>query len=151
MLIPTPEKAPEKNGVKSMSERMPNVVVAAIVAMSFATASNLAAATPFADPLAIKNASGTDIETVWGRGFGWGFGAGFLGGAILGGALAAPYYYGAPYYGAPYYPPAAYGPGYYSGPAYGGDGAAYCAQRYRSYDPASGTYLGHDGVRHPCP
>ncbi|MGA7941219.1 MAG: BA14K family protein, partial [Bradyrhizobium sp.] len=24
------------------------------------------------------------------------------------------------------------------------------AQRYRSYDPASGTYLGYDGLRHPC-
>ncbi|MGH6739994.1 MAG: BA14K family protein, partial [Bradyrhizobium sp.] len=24
-------------------------------------------------------------------------------------------------------------------------------QRYRSYDPASGTYLGYDGLRHPCP
>jgi hypothetical protein len=34
-------------------------------------------------------------------------------------------------------------------PAYGG--SAYCAQRYKSYDPASGTYLGYDGVRHPCP
>jgi hypothetical protein len=30
-------------------------------------------------------------------------------------------------------------------------GNAYCAQRYRSYDPASGTYLGYDGLRHPCP
>jgi BA14K-like protein len=28
--------------------------------------------------------------------------------------------------------------------------ASYCAQRYRSYDPASGTYLGYDGLRHPC-
>ena len=28
---------------------------------------------------------------------------------------------------------------------------AYCAQRFRSYDPASGTYLGYDGMRHPCP
>ncbi|MDX3968933.1 MAG: BA14K family protein [Bradyrhizobium sp.] len=28
---------------------------------------------------------------------------------------------------------------------------AYCSQRYRSYDPASGTYLGYDGMRHPCP
>jgi hypothetical protein len=28
---------------------------------------------------------------------------------------------------------------------------AYCAQRFRSYDPASGTYLGYDGSRHPCP
>ncbi|MDU1669325.1 MAG: BA14K family protein, partial [Bradyrhizobium sp.] len=25
-----------------------------------------------------------------------------------------------------------------------------CAQRYRSYDPASGTYLGKDGRRHVC-
>ncbi|WP_347338749.1 BA14K family protein [Bradyrhizobium zhanjiangense] len=36
-------------------------------------------------------------------------------------------------------------------PDSGGDSAAYCAQRYRSYDPASGTYLGYDGLRHPCP
>jgi hypothetical protein len=27
---------------------------------------------------------------------------------------------------------------------------ASCAQRYRSYDPGSGTFLGHDGHRHPC-
>jgi BA14K-like protein len=31
------------------------------------------------------------------------------------------------------------------------DNDAYCAQRFRSYDPASGTYLGYDGLRHPCP
>ena len=31
------------------------------------------------------------------------------------------------------------------------DANAYCAQRYKSYDPASGTYLGYDGARHPCP
>jgi hypothetical protein len=49
-----------------------------------------------------------------------------------------------------------YGPGYGRGPAYrqgavaaGGD-VGYCQQRYRSYDPASGTYLGYDGLRHPC-
>ncbi|WP_454643077.1 BA14K family protein [Bradyrhizobium liaoningense] len=29
--------------------------------------------------------------------------------------------------------------------------ASYCARRYRSYDPGSGTYLGYDGLRHPCP
>jgi BA14K-like protein len=28
--------------------------------------------------------------------------------------------------------------------------ASYCAQRYRSYDPGSGTYMGYDGRRHPC-
>jgi hypothetical protein len=36
-------------------------------------------------------------------------------------------------------------------PVYGGNTASYCAQRYKSYDPASGTYLGFDGLRHPCP
>jgi hypothetical protein len=39
-----------------------------------------------------------------------------------------------------------------SGPGPGpGDPTAYCAQRYHSYDPATGTYLGNDGQRHPCP
>jgi hypothetical protein len=28
---------------------------------------------------------------------------------------------------------------------------ASCEARFRSYDPASGTYLGFDGMRHPCP
>jgi hypothetical protein len=32
-----------------------------------------------------------------------------------------------------------------------GRDAAYCVQRFRSYDSASGTYLGYDGLRHPCP
>jgi hypothetical protein len=36
-------------------------------------------------------------------------------------------------------------------PVYGNNNAAYCAQRFKSYDPASGTYLGYDGMRHPCP
>ncbi|MFC5068348.1 BA14K family protein [Flaviflagellibacter deserti] len=27
----------------------------------------------------------------------------------------------------------------------------YCAARFRSYDPRSGTYLGYDGFRHACP
>ncbi|MGE0563119.1 MAG: BA14K family protein [Pseudolabrys sp.] len=27
----------------------------------------------------------------------------------------------------------------------------YCSRRFRSYDPYSGTYLGYDGRRHPCP
>jgi hypothetical protein len=30
-------------------------------------------------------------------------------------------------------------------------GDTHCAQRYRSYDPASGTFMGYDGQRHPCP
>lgn len=32
-----------------------------------------------------------------------------------------------------------------------GNWITYCSSKYRSFDPASGTYLGYDGVRHPCP
>ena len=28
---------------------------------------------------------------------------------------------------------------------------AACADRFRSYDPSTGTYLGYDGAEHPCP
>ena len=28
--------------------------------------------------------------------------------------------------------------------------AAYCARKYRSYDPGSGTFLAHDGMRYVC-
>ena len=31
------------------------------------------------------------------------------------------------------------------------DAVAACAARFHSYDAASGTYLGYDGLRHPCP
>jgi hypothetical protein len=77
-------------------------------------------------------------------------------GAVIGGAIASQGYYGSPGYYAP-------DPGYYDDQAYddGGvavvtgpgddDSTAYCMQRYRSYDPQSGTYLGNDGYRHPCP
>jgi hypothetical protein len=128
-----------------MSKRMLNMSVAAALAAGVVAAPNVGSAAPFANALAITKATDTNVEAVrWGRGFGWGLGAGLLGGAIVGGALAAPYYYGEPYY----YPPAAYGPGYYPAPS---SDAPYCASRYRSYDPATGTYLGYDGLRHPCP
>ena len=32
-----------------------------------------------------------------------------------------------------------------------GDAVAYCMQKYRSYDPRSGTFLAFDGTRRPCP
>jgi BA14K-like protein len=60
--------------------------------------------------------------------------------------------YGAGIGGAAYY--GAYGSNYGSYAAYGGgetDAVAYCTQRFRSYDPGSGTYLGYDGLRHACP
>ena len=31
------------------------------------------------------------------------------------------------------------------------DAVAWCMQRYRSYDPRSGTFVGYDGIRRPCP
>jgi len=91
----------------------------------------------------------------------WFPGAALAAGAVVGGALAANAYYGDPYYygdTGPVY----YGDTYYDNGPYetgtevavvqdGGVDASYCAQRYRSWDPASQTYLGYDGQRHPCP
>jgi hypothetical protein len=142
---------------------MPNatrtLAAAFLCAVSIASMPSVAAAMPVADALAIKNAAPAAVESVqWRRGWG-GAGAGFVAGAIIGGALAAPYYGGyGPYYYAPP-PPVYYGPpaAVYGGPAPGygapvaGDAVAYCSQRYRSYDPASGTFLGYAGLRHPCP
>ena len=79
-------------------------------------------------------------------------------GVGVGLGLASGYgYYGSGYYD-PYYDNSyAYynDDGYYDDSTVavvpGGDDAASCAQRYRSYDPASGTYLGYDGLRHSCP
>jgi BA14K-like protein len=119
-----------------------------------------------------------DSRRGYGRGAGFAVGAAAAG-VATGAALAAgdygygysdPYYYGDNY---------AYDPGYYGdsyaydtgatydtglplvtfnqpaavveqGPVAVAGDASYCAQRYRSYDPASGTYLGFDGLRHPC-
>jgi hypothetical protein len=91
------------------------------------------------------------------HGGGWrhrgGFWPGFAAGAAIGGLGSYAYYGGDGYYDDPYY----YGDSYYDEPSVavvpdsGGDSSAYCAQRFRSYDPASGTYLGYDGQRHPCP
>ena len=45
--------------------------------------------------------------------------------------------------------PVLFGSGGPAIPDSGANGAS-CAQRYRSYDPASGTFLGYDGRRHEC-
>lgn len=141
-----------------MSTRLIALMTAMLVAADVASMTGAATAAPVVDPLALKSAIASNVENVWwrrGPGWGWGLGAGLLGGAIIGGALAAPYYYGyGPYYPAPYYGPGPYegypapAPAYGPGPGPGGD--AYCAQKYRSYDPATGTFMGKDGVRHPC-
>jgi hypothetical protein len=121
------------------------------------------------------------VQTVqWRRGWGrgWGWGPGIVAGAIVGGAIAASRPWGYGYYDNPgyYYDDYAYdqdyayapgytyapgysyapgyarAPGYVAAPTYGsGDDVAYCQQRFRSYDMASGTYMGYDGRRHSCP
>jgi hypothetical protein len=78
----------------------------------------------------------------WHRGGGYGVGAGLATGLIVGGALAAA---NRGYYDDGYYAQGGYA--YAPGP---GGNEEYCMQRYRSYDPGSGTYLGFDGRRHPC-
>ena len=92
-----------------------------------------------------------------GPGFTFGFGAGP---AYYDDYAYAGYPYdGYAYYGDPYYSDTfAYDPGpvVETAPAVGvavsgGADPAYCARRYRSYDPASGTFLGYDGIRHSCP
>lgn len=60
--------------------------------------------------------------------------AGLAAGAVIGGAIAN-----------------SQAPAYYDVAPTNGGAEAYCEQRFRSYDPASGTYLGYDGERHPCP
>ena len=78
----------------------------------------------------------------------WGWGGGPYTGA---GYNAGGRYYRGGVWGAR---AAYYGNNYGSyGAYYGGDtdAIAYCTQRFRSYDPASGTYLGYDGLRHACP
>jgi BA14K-like protein len=81
---------------------------------------------------------------------------GIVAGAVIGGAIASQGYYGGPAYAPGYYDDQQYyddGPAVavVPAPAGGDDGTAYCMQTYRSYDPQSGTYLGFDGQRHPCP
>ena len=90
------------------------------------------------------------------NGYGAAVGAGVAGlaaGAILGGALAnqQPYYGDQGYYAPTYAPAPVYVEPEVDAEDVSGDGARYCASRYRSYDPESGTYVGFDGERHPCP
>jgi hypothetical protein len=74
---------------------------------------------------------------------------GYAGGPPVG----PPGYAGGPPVGPPGYaggPPAG-PPGYAGGGPPAGDPVASCMQRFRSYDPKTGTYLGNDGQRHSCP
>ncbi len=109
------------------------------------------------------------VETASARPWGWhggGFWPGAVAAGVVGGAVAAatsplwaPGYYGGGYGGGynvsgynngGYYD---YYPGYASAPpvAVGGNDAGWCQARYRSYNPATGSFTGYDGLQHPCP
>jgi hypothetical protein len=125
-----------------MRNRISSLAAAALLSASVAAFSHSALALPITGATTLKDTSTVQVEKVRWHHRGWGWGAAALGGAIIGGAIANSYYYGpGPYY---YGPPVAYGPG-------PGDAVSYCMQRFKSYDPRSGTYLGYDGYRHPCP
>lgn len=137
-----------------------------MVAASFAATAWLVApagAAPIGPLSALQNAMHSSVEAVQYRGqhsnrgyrgSGWvgpGIAGALIGSAIIGATRPYGYYdnsgYGA--YGA-------YEPGYDQGyvaasPYADGREVTYCVQRFRSYDVASGTYLGFDGLRHSCP
>ncbi len=124
---------------------------------SIATAAMLAGSTLIAGPAAAAPFHGPGMGTMtfagpgggdwWMRrgghwhhgGNGWiGPAIGFGAGVAVGSALAYPYYGYGPYYD--------YGPSYVYN-----DADAWCAARYRTYDPVTHTYTGYDGLPHPCP
>jgi hypothetical protein len=158
--------APNGEFVMNMSFKLLAAVVLTAGVSSLAAPANAA---PIAAPSSLRNAAMSSVETVQWRRRAWG--PGIAAGLIVGGAIAASQSWGG--YG--YYDNYAYSPGYAysSGPgyaysagpgyayapgpgyatSYGDDGndVAYCQQRFRSYDPSSGTYMGYDGLRHSCP
>lgn len=87
-----------------------------------------------------------------GRGHGHGnaVGAGLLGfgvGAIVGSALTPREVYIAP---PPPPPPAYYGPVSYGPPPWSPEWYAYCGQRYQSFNPRTGYFMGYNGVAYFC-
>lgn len=152
------------------------IIVVALMTAAAPWFVSTASALPVSSPLVLRTAVAPEFEAVRYRGRGYvGAGIGLAAGAIIGGAILnatqprgyygydSGYGYGAYGYEQSYggyepdyaeIPNYRYGPG--PGPAYrqsyvrGDNDVGYCQQRYRSYDPASGTYLGYDGLRHPC-
>jgi len=142
-----------------MTFSLKNIATSTMLVANLTGYAGTASAMPAIDRLQSQNASPSMVESVQWWGWGWAAPAvagGVLAGALVGSALARPYYYGpGPYYYpySPYYAPAPagyYAPGYY-GPRADQGAVAYCIHRFKSYNPRTGTYLGTDGYRHPCP
>lgn len=141
--------------MESLMKKMSYLAAAALLAGSTTfAASGPVAAAPLMRDNGISNAAVTSnvTDVRWrGRGFrgghrgygyrgygyrGYGYRRGPGGAAVLGGLAAG----------------AIIGGAIANSQAQGAvDADAYCSRRYRSYDPASGTYLNNDGNRYPCP
>ena len=138
------------------------IIAAALLTASVPWLVAPAAAAPISSPTGLQNVVAPLVETVQyrrhyrGNRHG-GAALGIAAGAIIGGAIIAAtrphsYHYGYSDYDPGYVYSPSYDQGYVAVSPYAGDNeVAYCQQRYRSYDPASGTYLGFDGMRYPCP
>ncbi len=146
-----------------MSRRILNIPVAAVLAAGAAavssTASDPASATPLAGAFALGATATTGLLPVW-----WyrEWGSGYAPPPYYRDYRSYPRYYRSDYDGDYDAPPRTYRYGYdyeyaydrypaYRYPRYGSGAAAYCASRYLSWDPDTGTFIGYDGLRHPCP
>jgi hypothetical protein len=152
-------------------------IAAASLLVAAITTSAPAFAAPAGNSRLLSAAVPAQAQTVRWRGHGWRGAAPFVGGlaagAIVGSALGSNgYSYRGPAYdnyAETYADNYAYGGGYapnysdnyvgnyadnyddnYVGDT-GGNAIVACAQRFRSYDPESQTYMGYDGIRHSCP
>jgi hypothetical protein len=146
------------NARKEFSMQFSRSLVVALVAGTTALAMPLAiSASASAAPLSVNKALATPaiaggVEQVQWRHHGWHGGHRWHGGWRHGPGWRRGYYGPGPVLG-----------GLAAGAIIGGAiassnaqaaysaNAQYCSQRFKSYDPASGTYLGYDGFRHPCP
>jgi hypothetical protein len=131
-----------------MSKRMLSMSVAALLAAGAAfadAASTAASAALLYGALAIRKAAGTEAVPVWYREWGWSYGPAYVEDEEM-----EPRYYRRYYYYDAYDRDPAFAPPRYRPPAYHDIDADYCASRYRSWDPETGTFLGYDGYRHPC-
>jgi len=110
----------------------------------------LTMAAPVASPADAARKKNVARHQVWhSRTLPYGFGTGArITGPLAGPRVGLPFGYGYDRFDADFY---AYTHGYLGTSAAAPKSIQYCASRYRSYDPASGTYLARSGVRRSCP
>lgn len=121
---------------------LPSAVALSVMVTAIAADTTASSAAPIRSIPGATSLQNDMVQDVRWRGHrhGGAVAAGVIGGlalgAMLGAAAAAP----------PPPPPVYYEPDY--GPD--DDWLAYCASKYRSFDPATGTFMGYDGIRRPC-